>query len=131
MFARRMVRRGVRRGIRRSFVRLSRAAIISMAGVASGVTLATIAAREGVSEEEAEEMMDGLVDEGVLKKETRNGETVYVSTSAAGVKTEVQPKTEPSPAAAPAAGVKFCRNCGAKVPQLSKFCEACGANLGA
>jgi len=130
MFARRMVRRGVRRGIRRSFVRLSRAAIISMAGVASGVTLAAIAAREGVSKEEAEDMMDDLVDEGVLKKETRNGETVYVAASAAGAKTEAQPKVEPAPSTAPA-GMKFCRNCGAKIPQQSKFCEACGTNLGA
>lgn len=112
-------------------MRLSRAAIISMAGVATGVSLATIAAREGVSKEEAEEMMDELVDEGVLEKETRNGETVYVSTSAAGAKAEAQPKTEPAPAAVPAAGMKFCRNCGAKILQQSKFCEACGANLGA
>jgi len=74
--------------------------------------------------------MDGLVDEGVLKKETRNGETVYVSSNAAGAKAEAQPKVEPAPAAAPA-GMKFCRNCGAKIPQQSKFCEACGANLGA
>lgn len=105
-----------------------------MAGVASGVTLATIAAREGVSKEEAEEMMDGLVDEGVLKKETRNGETVYVSNSAAGVKAEAQSKSAPAPAAVPAAApasMKFCRNCGAKIPQQSKFCEACGSNLGA
>jgi len=128
--ARRMVRRGVRRGIRRSFVRLSRAAIISMAGVASGVSLATIAAREGVSKEEAEEMMDELVDEGVLKKETRSGETVYAVTSSAGAKAEAEPKDEAGPTSAPA-GMKFCRNCGAKIPKESKFCEACGTNLGA
>jgi len=101
-----------------------------MAGVATGVNLAAIAAREGVSREEAEEMMDDLVEEGVLKKETRNGETVYVATSAAGAKAEAQPKTEQAPAAA-TAGVKFCRNCGAKIPKESKFCESCGTNLGA
>jgi len=125
-----MVRRGIRRGIRRSFVRLSRVAIISMAGVAAGVSLAAIAAREGVSREEAEEMMDGLVGEGVVRKETRNGETVYVATSPAGAKAETQPKTEPAPAAT-AGDMKFCRNCGAKIPKESKFCESCGTNLGA
>jgi membrane protease subunit (stomatin/prohibitin family) len=130
MFGRRMVRRGIRRGIRRSFVRLSRVAIISMAGAAAGASLATIAAREGVSREEAEEMMDSLVEEGVVRKETRNGETVYVASSPTGAKAETQPKTEPAPAA-PAGDMKFCRNCGAKISKESKFCESCGTNLGA
>lgn len=116
--------------MRRGFMRLSRAAIISMAGVAAGVSLATIAAREGVSREEAEDMMDELVEEGVVKKETRNGETVYVATSATGTKAETQPETGPAPATA-AADMKFCRNCGAKIPMQSKFCESCGTNLGA
>jgi len=111
-------------------MRLSRAAIISMAGVAAGVSLATIAAREGVSREEAEDMMDELVEEGVVKKETRNGETVYVATSATGTKAETQPKAGMPPATA-AADMKFCRNCGAKIPMQSKFCESCGTNLGA
>ena len=77
-----------------------------------------------------EEMMDGLVEEGVVRKETRNGETVYVATSPAGAKAETQPKTEPAPSAA-AGDMKFCRNCGAKIPKESKFCESCGTNLGA
>ena len=88
-------RRIVRRGVRRSFVRISRAAIISMAGVATGVTLAEVARREGVSKEEAEEMMDELVADGTLKKETRNGETVYMAAGAAGAKAEAQTKVEP------------------------------------
>jgi membrane protease subunit (stomatin/prohibitin family) len=120
----------VRRRVRRSFVRLSRAAIISMAGVATGVTLAEVARREGVSKEEAEEIMDELVADRTLKKETRNGETFYMAAGAAGAKAETQTKVEPSPAAAPA-GLKFCRNCGAKIPKESKFCGACGTNLGA
>jgi len=103
---------------------------MSMAGVAAGVSIATIAAREGVSREEAEDMMDELVEEGVVKKETRNGETVYVATSAAGAKAEAQPKSGAAPATA-AADMKFCRNCGAKIPKESKFCESCGTNLGA
>ncbi len=76
-------------------MRLSRAAIISMAGVATGVTLAEVARREGVSKEEAEEMMDELVADGTLKKETRNGEAVYMAAGAAGAKAETQTKVEP------------------------------------
>jgi len=92
--------------------------------------LATIAAREGVSREEAEEMMDELVAEGAVRKETRNGETVYVSASATGAKVEAQLKAQPA-AAVTAGDTKFCRSCGAKIPKESKFCESCGTNLGA
>jgi membrane protease subunit (stomatin/prohibitin family) len=63
-----------------------------------------------------------------VRKETRNGETVSVATSPAGAKAETQPETEPAPAAG---DMKFCRNCGAKIPKESKFCESCGTNLGA
>lgn len=123
-----MVRRGIRRGIRRSFVRLSRAAVISMSAAAGGVALATIAARENVSREEAEGLMEDLVSEGAVKKETRNGETYYVATRGAGASTQVQPSAQaakPSPAGA----AKFCRNCGAQIPRESKFCEECGTRL--
>lgn len=129
MFARRMVRRGVRRGIRRSFVRLSRAAIVSMSMAAGGVALATIAARENVSKEEAEELMDDLVAEGAVKKETRNGETYYVATGAAKTSTQVQPSAQPQRPAPPTGAAKFCRNCGAQIPLDSKFCEKCGTRL--
>jgi len=129
MFARRMVRRGVRRGIRRSFVRLSRGAILSMSMVAGGVALATIAARENVSKEEAEEMMDDLVSEGVVKKETRNGETYYVATGSAKASAPAQPSTQVEKPAAPGTSTKFCRNCGAQIPLVSKFCEKCGTRL--
>jgi murein DD-endopeptidase MepM/ murein hydrolase activator NlpD len=120
--ARRMVRRGIRRGFRR----LTRATVLSMAMVAGGVTLAAIAAREGVSREEAEEMMDGLVEEGVVKKETKNGETVYVAAGKPSAPAPTQP-AEPSPQ--PAGSTKFCRSCGTKIPLESKFCEKCGAQL--
>jgi murein DD-endopeptidase MepM/ murein hydrolase activator NlpD len=97
-----------------------------MAMVAGGVTLAAIAAREGVSREEAEEMMDGLVEEGVVKKETKNGETVYVAAGKPSAPAPTQP-AEPSPQ--PAGSTKFCRSCGTKIPLESKFCEKCGAQL--
>lgn len=98
-----------------------------MAAVAGGVTLAAIATREGVSHGEADELMDDLVDEGVLRKETKNGETVYVASGTEEKsKAEAQPKVEP---AAAAGQVKFCRNCGAKIPLESKFCEKCGTSL--
>lgn len=98
-----------------------------MAMVAGGVTLATIAAREGVSREEAEEGMEELVSEGVVKKETRNGETVYVAT---GKETKVEPLSQPAAqATAASATIKFCRNCGAKISRESKFCEECGTRL--
>lgn len=98
-----------------------------MAAVATGVTLADIARKEGVSEDEAEEMMDGLVDEGVLKKETRDGKTVYVK---AGAGPSIAQPTPAEPASQPAAaGTKFCRQCGAKIAGDSKFCEKCGAQL--
>ena len=97
-----------------------------MSMAAGGAALATVAAREGVSRDEAEEMMDGLVEEGVVKKETRNGETVYV---AAG-KTSTPAATQPSESGAqPTGSTKFCRNCGGKIPLESKFCEKCGAQL--
>lgn len=122
------MRRGIRRGVRRGFRRLSRVAVLSMAGAATGVTLAAIASRENVSEEEAEELMDELVSEGVMKKEKRNGETVYVATTASGAsgKAESSAQVEPSTTAA---STKFCRQCGAKIPGGSKFCEKCGAQL--
>jgi len=124
-------RRIVRRGIRRSFVRLTRGAILSMAAVAGGVTLATIAAREHVSREEAEAMMEDLVSEGVVKKEKRNGETVYLATSAAEKTAQTQPAGSSQVGALTqvTASVKFCRNCGAKIARDSKFCEECGTQL--
>ena len=95
--------------------------------VAGAVTLATIAARECVSREEAEDVMEQLVSEGVVKKETRNGETVYV---AAGREGKAQSMPQPAAQAAPAgASTKFCRNCGAKISRESKFCEECGTRL--
>jgi len=120
--ARRMVRRGVRRGFRR----LTRATVLSMAVATGGVTLAAIAAREGVSREEAEETMEGLVEEGVVKKETKNGETVYV---AAGIQTTPAPAQPAEPNAQLSGSTKFCRSCGTKIPLESKFCEKCGAQL--
>ncbi len=120
--ARRMVRRGVRRGFRR----LTRATVLSMSMAAGGVTLATIAAREGVSREEAEETMEGLVEEGVVKKETKNGETVYVS---AGKPSPPAPTQPAEPVVQAAGSTKFCRSCGTKIPIESKFCEKCGAQL--
>jgi hypothetical protein len=97
-----------------------------MSMAAGGVTLAAIAAREGVSREEAEETMEGLVEEGVVKKETRNGETVYVS---AGKPSSPAP-TQPAESGVQTTGsTKFCRSCGAKIPLDSKFCEKCGAQL--
>ncbi len=103
-----------------------------MAAVAGGVTLATIAAREGVSQEEAEESMDELVSEGVVRKETRNGETVYVATGKQATTQPVsQPKVEMAPAVPTGAPTKFCRNCGAKISRESKFCEECGTRLDA
>ncbi len=126
-----MIRRGIRRGIRRSFRRLTRGAVLSMAMVAGGVTLAEIARKEAVSEDEAEDMMDQLVEEGTLKKETRDGKTVYFAASAAASTT-----APPQPAEAmrthPATTeqtTKFCRQCGAKIASDSKFCEKCGARL--
>jgi len=97
-----------------------------MSMAAGGVTLATIAAREGVSREEAEEAMEGLVEEGVVKKETKNGETVYVAAGKPSAPAPTQPADSPSK---PAGSTKFCRNCGAKIPVDSKFCETCGAQL--
>jgi ribosomal protein L40E len=97
-----------------------------MTVAAGGVTLAAIATREGVSREEAEEMMDGLVEEGVVKKETRNGETVYVAAGKPGGPAPAQPAES---SAQPAGSTKFCRSCGAKIPLESKFCEKCGAQL--
>ena len=98
-----------------------------MAMVAGGVTLATIAAREGISREEAEESMDELVAEGVVTKETRNGETVYV---AAGKEAKAEAQPQAKAEAAPATtSTKFCRNCGAKITRESKFCEECGTRL--
>ena len=120
--ARRMVRRGVRIGFRR----LTRATVLTMAVAAGGVTLAAIAAREGVSREEAEQMMNGLVEEGVVKKETKNGETVYVAAGKQSAPTPAQPA---EPSAQPAGSTKFCRSCGTKIPLESKFCEKCGAQL--
>lgn len=96
-----------------------------MAGAATGITLAAIASRENISEEEAKELMDELVSEGVLKKEKRNGETVYLAASTVEVSTQAKP-TGPAPTAT---SVKFCRQCGAKIPSESKFCEKCGAQL--
>jgi ribosomal protein L40E len=96
-----------------------------MATVATGVTLAEIARKEGVSEAEAEEMMDGLVDEGVLKKETRDGKTVYAKADGGSVTT--QPSQQPVVTAGQS--TKFCRQCGAKIAVDSKFCEKCGAQL--
>ncbi len=115
----------VRRGVRRGFRRLTRATVLSMTVAAGGVTLAAIAAREGVSRQEAEEMMEGLVEEGVVKKETKNGETVYV---AAGKQTSPAPQPA-EPSTQPAGSTKFCRSCGTKIPLESKFCEKCGAQL--
>jgi len=97
-----------------------------MAAVAGGVTLAAIAARDGISREEAEEPMEDPVSEGVVKKEKRNGETVYVAATPAETSTRTQPKIESAAAGAP---IKFCRNCGAKIPRESKFCEECGTRL--
>jgi ribosomal protein L40E len=97
-----------------------------MSMATGGVALATIAAKEGVSREEAEDMMDGLVEEGVVKKETRNGETVYV---AAGKPSAPAPTQPAESSAQPVASTKFCRSCGAKIPVDSKFCEKCGAQL--
>jgi ribosomal protein L40E len=132
MFGRRMIRRGVRRTVSRSFRFLTRGAILGMAGVAGGVTLAAIASRENVSKEDAEEMMDELVADGTLRKETRNGETVYVSANATAQPTQIQSTPQPQQMAAPAAvagATKFCRQCGAKIALDSKFCEKCGAQL--
>ena len=126
--ARRIVRRGVRRGFRR----LSRAAVISMAAVAGGVTLATIATRENVSREEAEAAMEDMVSEGVVRKEKRDGETVYLATSAPEKTGQAQQAVSTSQVATPAqapASVKFCRNCGAKIARESKFCEECGTRV--
>ncbi|MBR0530425.1 MAG: zinc ribbon domain-containing protein [Ruminococcus sp.] len=39
------------------------------------------------------------------------------------------PAPIPTPAAAPAAGEKFCTQCGAKVPAGNAFCTGCGAKL--
>ncbi len=128
MFPRRMLRRGIRRGVRRSFRMLTRGAVIAMAGAATGVTLATIASRENVSKEEAKEMMDDLVEEGALRKETRNGETVYVAATSAQAPAQVQSTAQVEPTAT-AASTKFCRQCGTKIPAESKFCEKCGAQL--
>jgi hypothetical protein len=99
-----------------------------MAGTATGVTLAAIAAREGVSKQEAEEMMDQLVDEGALKKQQKDGEIVYVATGTAPTPAPAQPAQSPAPPSA-AGSTKFCRECGAKIPLSSKFCESCGARL--
>lgn len=128
MFPRRMMRRGIRRGVRRGFRRLSRAAVISMAGAATGVTLAAIASQENISKEEAEEVMDDLVAENVLRKEKKNGETVYVAATAAQTSGTTQTPSLVEPAAT-VASTKFCRQCGAKIPSESKFCEKCGAPL--
>jgi len=103
-----------------------------MAAVAGGVSLATIAAREHTSREEAEAMMEDLVSEGVVKKEKRNGETVYLATSAAEKITQTQPAASTLQVGAPteaSTSVKFCRNCGAKIARDSKFCEECGTRL--
>ena len=116
----------VRRGVRRGFRRLTRGAVLTMSMAAGGVALATVAAREGVPKEEAEEMMDGLVEEGVLKKETKNGEAVYVAAGKAGTQAPTQPAESGTQ---PAGSTKFCRSCGTKIPLESKFCEKCGAQL--
>ena len=105
---------------------LTRGAVVAMAGAATGVTLATIASRENVSKEEAEELMDDLVNEGALRKETRNGETVYVAATQSSTSSQVQPVAQVEPVAA---STKFCRQCGAKIASESKFCEKCGAQL--
>jgi len=39
------------------------------------------------------------------------------------------PAPIPTPAAAPAAGEKFCTQCGAKVPAGNAFCTGCGAKM--
>ena len=97
-----------------------------MSMAAGGAALATVAAREGISRDEAEEMMGGLVEEGAVKKETRNGETVYVAAGKTGAPAATQPAES---GAQPAGSTKFCRSCGAKIPLDSKFCEKCGAQL--
>lgn len=97
-----------------------------MAAVGGGVTLAAITSRENISKKEAKEMMDDLVSEGVLKKEKRNGETVYTALSSNVKPIEPQQKIEPSPASQAA---KFCTNCGAKILSDSKFCGQCGTRL--
>jgi membrane protease subunit (stomatin/prohibitin family) len=99
-----------------------------MAGVATGVTLASVASRESVSKEEAEEMMDDLVEEGTLRKETRNGETVYVTATSVQAPAQVQSTARVDPMTS-VASTKFCRQCGTKIPGESKFCEKCGAQL--
>lgn len=98
-----------------------------MAGAATGVTLAAVASKENISKEDAEELMDDLVQEGTLKKETRNGETVYVAATQAGTATPVQSVAQGETATA--TSTKFCRQCGFKIPSESKFCEKCGVQL--
>jgi len=76
-------------------------------------------------------MMEDLVSEGVVKKEKRNGETVYLATSAAEKTAQTQPAGSSQVGALTqvTASVKFCRNCGAKIARDSKFCEECGTQL--
>ena len=114
---------------------LTRGTVLAMAGTAAGVSLATVAARENVSRQEAEELMDDLVQEGTLKKEVRNGETTYIAASTASPSSTVQPQSAPAQLSQPAVqsamegATKFCRQCGFKIPIESKFCEKCGAQL--
>lgn len=102
-----------------------------MAGAAAGITLAEIAARENVSEDEAAELMDELVSEKVLKKEQRDGKTVYLLAAAAGASSRSHPggAVQQDGSGPPVTSFKFCRECGAKISLASKFCEKCGARL--
>ena len=70
--------------------------------------------------------MEGLVEEGVVKKETKNGETVYVSAGSPSPRAPTQPA---EPVVQAVGSTKFCRSCGTKIPFESKFCEKCGAQL--